>query len=98
MVSGGCIISGAVVRQSVLFSNVHVREGAYLEQAVVLPDVRVGKGVMLKKVVIDRGCIIPDGMSIGIDLEEDRKRFFVSDRGVTLVTPEMLDQDIHLFR
>jgi glucose-1-phosphate adenylyltransferase len=98
MVSGGCIISGAVVRQSVLFSNVHVREGAYLEQAVVLPDVRVGKGVMLKKVVIDRGCIIPDGMSIGIDHEEDLKRFFVSERGVTLVTPEMLGQDIHLFR
>jgi glucose-1-phosphate adenylyltransferase len=98
MVSGGCIISGAVVRQSVLFSNVHVREGAYLEQAVVLPDVRVGNGVMLKKVVIDRGCIIPDGMSIGIDPEADRKRFFVTDRGITLVTPEMLGQDIHLFR
>ncbi len=98
MVSGGCIISGAVVRQSVLFSNVHVKEGAYLEQAVVLPDVRVGKGVMLKKVVIDRGCVIPAGMTIGINQEEDRKRFYVTDRGITLVTPEMLGQDIHLFR
>ncbi len=98
MVSGGCIISGATVRQSVLFSNVHVREGSYLEQAVVLPDARIGKGVMLKKVVIDRGCIIPAGMTIGINQEEDKKRFFVTDRGVTLVTPEMLGQDIHLFR
>jgi glucose-1-phosphate adenylyltransferase len=98
MVSGGCIISGATVRQSVLFSNVHVRDGAYLEQAVVLPDARIGRGVMLKKVVIDRGCVIPDGMSIGINQEEDKKRFLVTDRGVTLVTPEMLGQDIHLFR
>ena len=98
MVSGGCIISGATVRQSVLFSNVHVMEGAYLEQAVVLPDVRVGKDVMLKKVVIDRGCIIPNGMTIGINPEEDRRRFYVTDRGVALVTPEMLGQDIHLFR
>jgi glucose-1-phosphate adenylyltransferase len=99
MVSGGCIISGATVRQSVLFSNVHVREGAYLEQAVVLPDARIGPGVALKKVVIDRGCVIPEGVSIGIDPVEDKRRgFFVTDRGVTLVTPEMLGQDIHLFR
>jgi len=98
MVSGGCIISGAVVRQSVLFSNVHVREGAYLERAVVLPDVRIGQGVVLKDVVIDKGCIIPNGTTIGINLEADRKRFYVTDKGVTLVTPEMLGQDIHHFR
>ncbi|MDD5364594.1 MAG: glucose-1-phosphate adenylyltransferase [Gallionellaceae bacterium] len=98
MVSGGCIISGAVVRQSVLFSNVHVHEGSNLERAVVLPDVRIGKGVVLKDVVIDKGCVIPDGTTIGIDHEVDRKRFFVSDKGVTLVTPEMLGQDIHHFR
>ncbi len=98
MVSGGCIISGAVVRRSVLFSNVHVREGAYLEESVVLPDVRIGQGAVLKKVVIDRGCQIPPNMSIGIDPEEDRKRFYVTARGVTLVTPEMLGQNIHHFR
>jgi len=98
MVSGGCIISGAMVRRSVLFSNVHVREGAYLEEAVVLPDVRIGQGAVLKKVVIDRGCQIPSNMSIGIDPEEDRKRFHVTARGVILVTPEMLGQNIHHFR
>ena len=98
MVSGGCIISGAVVRQSVLFSNVHVREGSYLERAVVLPDVRIGQGVVLKNVVIDKGCVIPNGMTIGINHELDSKRFYVTDRGVTLVTPEMLDQDLHHFR
>lgn len=98
MVSGGCIISGAVVRRSVLFSNVHVREGSYLEEAVVLPDVRIGEGVVLKKVVIDKGCIIHPGMSIGVNRLEDEKHFHVTERGVTLVTPEMLGQFIHHFR
>ncbi|TCJ16525.1 glucose-1-phosphate adenylyltransferase [Parasulfuritortus cantonensis] len=98
MVSGGCIISGATVRQSVLFSNVRVHDGSYLERAVVLPDVRVGEGCVLKNVVIDKGCNIPDGTSIGVDHEADKKRYFVSPKGVTLITPEMLGQDIHHFR
>ena len=98
MVSGGCIISGATVRRSVLFSNVHVWEGAYLEEAVVLPDVRIGEGSLLKKVVIDKGCIIPPGTSIGVNREEDEKHFHVTERGITLVTPEMLGQYIHHFR
>lgn len=98
MVSGGCIISGAAVRRSVLFSNVKVKEGAYLEEAVVLPDVRVGQGAILKKVVIDRGCNIPAGMTIGVNPAEDAKRFHIAGGGVTLVTPEMLGQNIHLFR
>ncbi len=98
MVSGGCIISGATVRRSVLFSNVHVKEEGYLEEAVVLPDVRIGAGAILKKVVIDKGCIIPPGMSIGVNRAEDEKRFHVTSRGVTLVTPEMLGQNFHHFR
>lgn len=98
MVSGGCIISGATVRRSVLFSNVRVAEGAYLEEAVVLPDVRIGQGAILKKVVVDRGCKIPAGMAIGVNPAEDARQFHVSAGGVTLVTPEMLGQNIHLFR
>jgi glucose-1-phosphate adenylyltransferase len=98
MVSGGCIISGALVKRSVLFSNVRVGEGAHLEDAVVLPDTRISAGVVLKKVVIDKGCYIPPGMTIGVNRAEDEKRFHVTSRGVTLVTPEMLGQDIHHFR
>lgn len=98
MVSGGCIISGATVRRSVLFSNVRVAERAELDQAVVLPGVRIGEGAMLKRVVIDRGCHIPAGMQIGIDREEDARRFHVSERGVTLVTAEMLGQELHQVR
>ena len=98
MVSGGCIISGSVVRRSVLFSNVHVKEGAYLEEAVILPDVRIGQDSVIKRAVIDRGCIIPPNTTIGVDAIEDKRRFLVTDRGITLVTPEMLGQDIHHFR
>jgi glucose-1-phosphate adenylyltransferase len=98
LVSGGCIISGATVRGSVLFSNVRVKEGAYLEEAVVLPDVTIGEGAILKKVVIDKGCQIPPGMSIGVNSIEDKKLFHVTAKGITLVTPEMLNQNFHYFR
>ncbi|MBI5330709.1 MAG: glucose-1-phosphate adenylyltransferase [Betaproteobacteria bacterium] len=98
LVSGGCIISGANVRHSVLFSNVHVHEGAFLEEAVVLPDVHIGHGAILKQVVLDKGCRIPPGMAIGINRAEDEKRFHVTKRGITLVTPEMLGQNFHHFR
>ena len=98
MVSGGCIISGAIVRHSVLFSNVHVREGSYLEGAVILPDVRIGQGVTLKNVVVDKGCMIPNGTVIGVDPAEDARRFYTTAKGVTLVTPEMMGQPIHHFR
>lgn len=98
MVSGGCIISGATVKHSVLFSNVHVSEGAFLEEAVVLPDVRIGAGTVLKRVVIDKGCKIPPGTTIGVNRAEDEKHYHVTERGVTLVTPEMLGQAFHHFR
>jgi glucose-1-phosphate adenylyltransferase len=82
----------------VLFSNVRVKEGAYLEEAVVLPDVTIGEGAVLKQVVIDKGCKIPPGMSIGVNRAEDEKLFHITSRGVTLVTPEMLGQMFHHFR
>lgn len=95
LVSGGCIISGAEVQHSLLFSNVYVEEYSKIESSVILPDVTIGKNCSIKHAVIDRGCEIPDGMVIGEDNEEDRKRFYVSPKGVVLVTPEMLGQKIH---
>ncbi len=58
----------------------------------------VNRYAVLKRVILDRGCKIPPGMRIGVDPEEDRKRFYVSESGVTLVTPEMLGQAMHLVR
>jgi glucose-1-phosphate adenylyltransferase len=98
MVSGGCIISGALVRHSLLFSNVRVNEYSSLEDSVVLPDVSVGRHCEIRRAVIDKGCEIPDGTVIGKDPEEDRRRFYVSPGGVVLVTPEMLGQVLHHVR
>ena len=92
LVSGGSIISGATVRRSVLFSDVKVHSWASVEDSVILPNVDIGRHAVLKRCVVDRHCQIPEGMSIGEDPDLDRKRFFVSPRGVTLVTPEMLGQ------
>ena len=90
LVSGGSIISGAVVRESLLFSSVRVDEGSSLYRAVIMPGVRIGKGCTVNNAIIDEHCEIPDGMQIGVNAVADRERFDVSPKGVVLVTPEML--------
>jgi glucose-1-phosphate adenylyltransferase len=95
MVSGGCLISGSKISKSLLFSNVKLNSYSSLEEAIVLPDVNIGRHCRIKKVVIDKGVSIPPNTVIGENLEEDAKRFYVSEGGVVLVTPEMLEQKIH---
>jgi glucose-1-phosphate adenylyltransferase len=90
MVSGGCIISGAIVRNSLLFSNVRVNERTSIERSVVLPNVEIGAGCTIQTAILDEACEIPDGMRIGIDRNEDARRFHVTEKGVVLVTPDML--------
>jgi glucose-1-phosphate adenylyltransferase len=90
LVSGGCIVSGATVRRSILFSKVRVAEGSLIEDSVVLPNVRIGRDVRLRRVIVDKGCVLPDGFVAGFDVEADRRRFHVSERGITLITPGML--------
>jgi glucose-1-phosphate adenylyltransferase len=90
MVSGGCIVSGAYVRQSLLFSSVTVNEGSEIIQAVVLPQVKIGKNCRITRAIIDKRCEIPDGTIIGEDHAEDAKRFKVTEEGVVLVCPHML--------
>ena len=90
LVSGGCIISGTEIRQSLLFTQVHTNSFASLTQAVVLPYVNVARSARLTKVVIDRGVHIPEGLVVGEDPEEDAKWFRVSEGGVTLITKDML--------
>jgi glucose-1-phosphate adenylyltransferase len=89
MVSGGCIISGAHVNQSLLFSNVRVEERSYLERAVVFPDVRVGAGSIIKRAIIDTGAAVPPNTHIGVNREEDARRYYISENGVALVTRDM---------
>jgi glucose-1-phosphate adenylyltransferase len=98
MVSGGCVISGAKVTNSLLFSNVRVNSYTSVNQTVVLPDVNIGRNCRINKAVIDRGCDIPEGTIIGEDPVADAERFYVSEKGVVLVTPEMLGQVLHHVR
>jgi glucose-1-phosphate adenylyltransferase len=98
LVSGGCIISGSSISNSVLFSDVRVNSYSSIEGSVILPKVDIGRYVTLKRVVVDKGTRIPDGMEIGVNPEQDRKRFYVSEKGITLVTPDMLGQSLHQAR
>ena len=92
MISGGCIISGAHVSRSLLFSSVRINSHARTREAVVLPEVDIGRHARLNRVVIDRGVRVPEGMVIGEDPQLDAQRFYRSEGGVTLVTAEMISR------
>ena len=90
LVSGGCIVSGAEARRSVLFTGVHLHSYCSVEECVILPRADVGRHCRLRKVVVDEGCRIPAGMAIGFDAIADAQRFYRSPQGVVLVTSAML--------
>ncbi|MGY3586753.1 glucose-1-phosphate adenylyltransferase [Bradyrhizobium sp. USDA 4350] len=92
LVSGACIISGAALRRSLLFTGVHVNSYANVENAVIMPYVNVGRGARLRNVVIDRGVRIPEGLVVGEDPEFDGKRFRTTENGITLITQTMIDR------
>ena len=92
LVSGGCIVSGTEVRQSLLFTGVRSNSYSRIEEAVVLPYVTIGRHARLKKVVIDRGVTIPEGLVVGEDAALDASRFRRTDKGVCLITQTMIDR------
>ena len=94
IVSGGCIISGAAIVNSLLFSNVRVHSYSTVTDTVVLPEVVIHRHCRISHAIIDRGCVLPEGTVIGEDREEDARRFRVTPKGITLVTPEMLGQSV----
>ncbi|SFN42675.1 glucose-1-phosphate adenylyltransferase [Izhakiella capsodis] len=95
LVSGGCIISGSRVMHSVLSARVRVRGFCAIDSSVLLPDVVVGRACRLSRCIIDCACELPEGMVIGENPDEDRKRFYCSEEGIVLVTRSMLaSQDI----
>ncbi len=98
MISGGCVISGALVRHSLLFSNVRVNSYSTIQDSVILPNVEIGRHCRLNKVIMDKSCIVPEGTVIGENPEDDARRFHVTPGGVVLVTSEMLGQHIHYVR
>jgi glucose-1-phosphate adenylyltransferase len=92
IVSGGCIVSGSRVANSVLFSRVRINSYCAVEGAVLLPGVEIKRHARLRNVVVDRGCRIPEGMTIGHDPVADAKNFVRTEKGITLVTQERLDR------
>ena len=90
VVAGGCIISGAEVRDSLLFTGVRVDKRSLIERSVVLPDVHIGQDCRIRDVVFDQECDVPDGTVIGHDHEQDAKRYFITKKGRVLVTNDML--------
>jgi glucose-1-phosphate adenylyltransferase len=90
LVAGGSIISGAVIRESLLFSGVRVEEHSIVERSVVMPNVVIGKNCVIRNAILDENCEIPGGTQIGVDARADRERFDVSPRGIVLVTADAL--------
>ena len=91
-VSGGVVVSGSTVKRSLLFSKVRVNSFCEIDEAVILPGVIVNRGCKIKKVILDRNCVIPEDMEIGINHDNDRANGFrVTDKGVVLVTRDMLE-------
>ena len=91
MVSGGCIISGSEISESLLFTGVRSHSFSSMNQVVALPYVEVGREAQLSRCVVDRGCVIPEGLVVGEDPEEDAKWFRRTDNGIVLITKAMLD-------
>ncbi|MDD5579896.1 MAG: glucose-1-phosphate adenylyltransferase [Methylobacter sp.] len=98
MISGGCIISGSTIIHSLIFSNVKVKSYSVVEDSILLPQVEIGRYCRITKAILEKSCIVPEGTIIGENLEEDKKRFYVSEGKVVVVTPEMLGQKLHYIR
>jgi len=98
MVSGGCVISGAKIRHSLLFSNVRVNSYSTMEDSIVLPGANIGRHCRITKAIIEKNCDVPENLVVGENRADDERRFYVSPGGVVLVTPDMLGQKLHYVR
>ena len=95
LIAGGCILSGARVKRSVLFFATTVESYSLIKDSVILPKVSIGRNCRISRAIIDKGCVIEDGTVIGENREEDAKRFHVTAEGIVLVTPAMLGQNLY---
>jgi glucose-1-phosphate adenylyltransferase len=94
LISDGCIISGALIKNSVIFYATRIETRSTVTDSVVLPGVNIGNNCRISRAIIDKGARIPDDTVIGENPVEDAARFHISDEGVVLVTPEMMGQDV----
>jgi glucose-1-phosphate adenylyltransferase len=89
-VSGGCIISGAKLRRTLLFTGVHVHSYAQVENALILPDADIGRGARLRNVIVEKAVRIPPGLVVGEDADDDARRFRRTESGICLITKPMI--------
>lgn len=92
LIAGDCIVSGAALRRSLVFTGARINSFSSLDEVVMLPDCVVGRNVHLKRAIIDHGVQIPEGLVVGADPELDAKRFRVSEKGICLITQDMIDR------
>jgi glucose-1-phosphate adenylyltransferase len=90
LVAGGCIVSGSVIMRSLLFPSVRIANRSHIENSLLLSDVYVGMDCIIIRTIIDSNGHVPDGTTIGVDPVEDARRFYVTEKGIVLVTSEML--------
>ncbi|MBN2644441.1 MAG: glucose-1-phosphate adenylyltransferase [Desulfuromonadaceae bacterium] len=98
LISAGCILSGARVKRSMIFSGCFLHSYSLIKDSVILPQVDIGRHCRITKAIIDKSCVIPPGTIIGENRAEDEKRFYVDENGLVLVTPDMLGQNLHIVR
>ena len=92
LVSGGCIVSGAELHNSLLCEHVHVHSWSVVDHGVLLPYVDVGRNARLSRVIVDAGVKIPKGLVVGEDPELDATRFRRTESGICLITQSMVDR------
>lgn len=85
LISEGCIISGGLVERSVLSQRVRVNSWSQVHDSILMENVEIGRHCEIRKAIIDKNVTIPPGTKIGVDLEEDRKRFYVTESGIVVI-------------
>jgi glucose-1-phosphate adenylyltransferase len=86
IISQGCVVSGGQVRRSIVSPDVRVNSYCNIEDTIIFSHVNVGRHSRIRRAIIDRDVHIPEGSVIGYDLEEDKKKYFVSEDGIVVVT------------
>ena len=94
IVSGGCILSGGVVRNSVLARGVRVHAAALVEDSILLDNCDIGRRAKVRRTILDKNVRVPEDAIIGYDLEHDRMRYHVTESGIVVVGGERSTVDI----